>query len=142
MTELTLSKGVYTVTIYASSVDDSYDNKIFMITPPTGRQKQDAGPKDTKVVDMLRLTRTFKITGYILSNTVKSDLIKIIEGAGVKGGSITLSYPDGGDSTSFNVFIQNFSIKQVSSDEPTSPPDDMAKFEVSISLVRGIPVGG
>lgn len=114
--ECTLIKGAYTVIIYASQIEDGYANKLKIITPGTGKQSQDLGPKDNKVVDLLRLTRTFRIMGYILSNTVKSDLIKIIEGGGVKGGGITFAYPDGGDATSFTVYAESCIITQKSSD--------------------------
>lgn len=141
--DITLSKGTYTgasaVTIYVNKIDDSFENKIFQITPSTPKGKQADGPKDTKVVDLLRITRRFKITGFILSNTDKTNLICILEGGGINGGPITMTYNDGGDATSFDVFYANCSISQTRQDEPaSSAPDDLAKFEVTIDLTKGI----
>lgn len=141
MTEITLTKGVFSVTIYTTQVEDGYINKIFNITPATGKQSQDGGRKQTKVVDLLRWTRTFRILGFITSNADKLALINIIEGGGTAGGPITFSYTDGGDGTGFDVFCESCIITQKSSDEPTSPPSDFAKFDINITLIQGTSVG-
>jgi len=138
--ECTLSKGAYSVTIYNTEVTEDFDNKLFTITPAIGKQNQDSGPKDTKVADLLRITRTFSLKkGYLTSNNDKKALIQIIKGAGIKGGAATFTYPDGADATSFSVYVRKAKIKQVASDEPDSPPDDYAKFEVDLTLISGVP---
>jgi len=136
-TEIILAKGSNTVTIYSSQIVDSFTNKIFKITPAKGKQGQDAGPNDVKVVDLLRLTRTFRVDGYLTTNGEKGTLISIIEGGGVKGGGITLTYSGGGDSTSFTVFVESCVFTQKSADEPTSAPDDFAKHQLAITIVKG-----
>lgn len=146
--ECTLTKGNYTTTIYSKEITEDFSNKLMNITPPTGKQNQDAtttqffGQKQTKVVDLLRIVRKFIIKGYILNNIDKLALIRIIRGAGIKGGAITFSYPDGADTTSFNVFIESFKISQKATDEPDSPPDDYAKYDIDITLVEGTTVAG
>lgn len=142
VSEITLSKGGYSVTIYATSVDEEFTNKLFPITPPTGTQNQDGGKKAVKIIDLLRITRKIVIKGHILNNTDKASLISIMNGGGMKGGSMTLSYPDGADAVSFNVFIDNFKINQKATDEPDSPPNDYAKYDLDITFIEGISIGG
>jgi hypothetical protein len=139
-TELTLTKGAYSVTIYATSIRDTLSNKLFSITPPTGTSKQDSGPKSNKIVDLLRINRKFTIKGFVLNATDKSNLVAIFKGAQQKGGEATLSYPDGGDGTSYSVYIESADITQKSDDEPDegTAPDDYARYEVDLSLVEGI----
>jgi hypothetical protein len=139
--EITISKGAYSATIYAIKIEDGYKNKIFIITPGTGKSNQTGGPKDNKIVDLLRLTRSFRIDGYILSNTVKSDIIKIIEGANIDGGSTTFTFSEGGDATSFQVFFEDCVFRYESQDEPTNPPDNHGKHQISLTLIKGISVG-
>ena len=141
VTELTIAKGAYSVTLYAKQIEDGFTNKLTQITPATGRQTQSSGPTTTKVVDLLRLVRSFRIDGYVVSNTVKSDLVKIIEGGGTDGGGITLTFSEGGDATSFTVFVESCIFTYQSQDEPTSPPSDQAKHAVNITLIKGEQVG-
>jgi len=135
--EITLSKGAYSVTIYAKRIEDGFLNKLFKITPATSKQNQDSGAKEVKAVDLLRIERTFRILGYITSNTVKNDLIKIIEGGGIKGGGITMTFSEGGDATTFTVFVESCIFTYESTDEPSSPPDDYAKHNINLTLVKG-----
>ena len=141
VSELTLSKNSISVTLYARRIEDGFKNKLTTITPASGRQSQSAGPKDTKVVDLLRLTRSFRIDGYVVSNTDKASLISLIEGAGTNGGAITLSFSEGGDATSFEVFVEDCIFVYESQDEPASPPSDLAKHSVNITLIRGTQIG-
>jgi hypothetical protein len=149
-TECTISKGSYTVTIYASKIRDMLQNKLFIITPPTSISNQPDGPKYTWIVDLLRITRKFTVTGWILNNVDKQKLVNIIHGAGLDGGPATFTYQDGGDaatalpgkeSTSFQVYVESCDFNQAASDEPDSAPSDFGKFEISIDLVSGIKVG-
>jgi len=151
--ECTLAKGAYTVTIYAMEVIDHMTNKISTITPGSSRQKQSDGPKATKVIDLLRITRTFKIRGYLTGATAKSDILSITKGAGLSGGVAVFSYPDGGDATSFNVFVQDVTISQKPSDEPSGTwidgvwqagvlPSDVMRYDLDLTLVEGTTIGG
>ena len=47
-TEVTISKGSFSATIYANQVSEEYSNKIFLITPPQTANNQASGPKDVK----------------------------------------------------------------------------------------------
>ena len=151
--ECTLAKGAYTVTIYAAEVIDHMTNKIITITPPATKQQQSDGPKSTKVIDLLRITRTFKIRGYLLDATAKSDILSITKGAGLSGGVAVFTYPDGGDATTFNVFVQDVTISQKATDEPSGTwidgvwqegvlPSDVVRYDLDLTLVEGTTIGG
>lgn len=137
ITELTLSKGEYTVTVYANQIEDGFRNNIFKIIIPVGKQNQASGPRVPKIVDLLRIERTWRILGYIINNADKNKLIKIIEGGGIAGGGVTFSYSDGGDATSFTVFVEACIITQKAADEPTIDPSDFAKFDINMTLIKG-----
>ena len=124
------------------SVTDGIKNQLAVLPTPTVSQTQDSGPEGTKIADLLRQTRTFLIKGYIESNAVKSDLMKIVKGGEKKGGEITLTYSEGGDSTSFIGYIQSCIVNHEASDEPSSPPSDFAKFTVIITFVEGTKMSG
>lgn len=115
-TNLTLAKGAFSVELHGSQVEDGFVNKVFKITPGTGKQTQAAGPKDNKIVDLLRITRTFRILGHLLTTLEKNSLVNIIKGAGISGGGITFAYSDGGDASSYNVFVESCIITQHASD--------------------------
>ena len=136
-----LSKGSYSVTLQSTKIKDSLSNKIFSVTIPVTTGKQSEGIEDkNKVVDLLRITRTFTVTGYITTNQEKSDLINIVSGAGINGGAITMNYSDGGNKTSFSVYVKDIDFDQVSQDEPSSLPSDFAKFSVNVTLLEGVKI--
>ena len=139
---ITLAKGAYTVTVYTDSVTDGIKNQLVVLPTPTVSQVQDSGPAGTKIADLLRLTRTFLIKGYIESNSVKSDLMKIAKGADIKGGVVTLTYSEGGDLTTFSGYIQSCLVTQESSDEPASPTSDFPKFIVTLTFIEGTRMSG
>lgn len=138
---VTLSKNSVSVTIQTESVADNIKNELLVKAIPTVSQSQSTG-STTLIADLLRNIRTFMIKGYITSNSEKSDLISIIEGAGTTGGTITLTYSEGGDDTSFEGYIESVIFTQETSDEPGSPPSDFAKFVVQVTFVKGTQMGG
>ncbi len=152
--EITFSKGGITVTVYARDIDDSFANKIFIITNPITSNNQTGGPLSPKIVDLLRLTRTIQISGFITpdpnsgktANQIKKDLITIIAGGVVAGGNITLTYDGLGrklatnaDATSISGYMEKLSFKEDPRDEPSnsSTITDYAKFSVQITFVEG-----
>ncbi len=139
---ITLSKGAYSVTIYTDSVSDGIKNQLQVLPIPTVSQNQVDGPDGTKIADLLREIRTFLIKGYIESNSEKSNLMKIVKGADTTGGVITMTYSAGGDLTTFTGYIQSCLVHQESSDEASSPPADFAKFTVNITFVEGTKMSG
>ena len=145
---VTISKGAKTVTIYPIERNHNLKNKLFVITPPTSPNSQDEGPKTPKIIDLLRITQTFRVKGRIISATKsnaysqKNDLIEICEGADVQGGVCTLVFePDNPVSARGTIegFIENFIVTERAGDLDSSLtyPDDTIWFEVDLSLVLG-----
>ena len=139
---ITFSKGAYSVTIYTDSVSDGIKNQLLVLPTPTVSQNQSNGPDGTQVADLLRETRTFLIKGYVENNTEKGNLMKIIKGADITGGAITMIYSEGGDLTTFTGYIQSCLAHHESADEASSPPADFAKFTVTITFVEGTKMAG
>lgn len=143
VSELTLAKGGTTVTIYTVTVAENFTNKIFIITPAQASQNQASGPKDNKIVDLLRIVHQFVIKGYIASSAtrtakqVKDDLVSIYEGAGAVGGVTTLTY----DSDNFNGYVEKLNVVEKAEDNPLdSSGKDYARYEVAITFVEGVSV--
>lgn len=53
------------LTIYTTSCEKIYSKKVVAITPPQSTANYDAGPKDTKIVDLLRIEVRFSVKGSI-----------------------------------------------------------------------------
>ncbi len=153
-TEITLSKGGITVTIYADQVVDGFKNKFMaMIQPPTPNQNQPNGPTQAKLIDMLVITRTFTIKGYIVPQTigsartadeVKKYLIQICKGANTSGGPITMTYEAIGEATytssttEAKVYCESCIVTENSRDfDPGSSDTNISKFDVSLTLMEG-----
>jgi hypothetical protein len=141
MSELTLSKGGITVTVYAVEVNDNYQNKISVITPGTGKANQSGGPVTNIVIDLLRVTQSIQIRGHITatdsktSKEVRDELISLFKGANQAGGEISLSY--NAYTSALTGFIERLTITETSSDSPTSEPVDYAKYTVQITFIVG-----
>ena len=57
--------GTNQITIYTTSVEEDIQKKIIKFTPPSSTAET-SEPKTTKIIDLLRLEKTFDIDGYIL----------------------------------------------------------------------------
>ena len=140
--EITIAKGGTTVTIKTAEVSENYSNKISYIRPPQTKQKQDAGPVDVKVIDLLRITHELLIRGHIVATDsktakeIKEDLIGIFEGGGTTGGAAVVTYA--GDA--FNMFIEKMLIIEKGFDEPTTLTTDISKYDVQITCVEGVSI--
>jgi len=146
--EITISKGNYSVIVYATNVAEGFANKIFLITPPQSAANQASGPKDVKVVDLLRITHTLAIKGFIVgtdsktAHDVKADLKNIFNGADISGGTVTLTY----DGDSYSGYFEKLTVTERSKDEPDDfvsskeNYDDIIKYEVAITFNKGIQV--
>ena len=55
------------VTIYTTRVETIISNELLAFTPPTTTQKQDAGRKDTILVDLFRIEERYVIDGELES---------------------------------------------------------------------------
>ena len=57
--------GTNALTVYTTSCEKIYSKKITAITPPQSTANKGDGPKDTKIVDLLRIERRFVVKGSI-----------------------------------------------------------------------------
>jgi len=57
--------GTNALTVYTESCEKIYSKKILGITPPTSTGNQESGPKNTKIVDLLRIEIRFSVRGSI-----------------------------------------------------------------------------
>jgi len=142
VSELTIVKGAFSVTLYSTIIAENYTNKIFLITPAQSSVNQASGAVDTKVVDLLRVTHQLVIKCFLTgtetktAKQVKDDLISIFNGGGVAGGTTTLTY----DSDEINGYIEKVNIVEKSSDDQSTAIRDEAKYEVSLTFVGGVTV--
>ena len=60
--------GTNELTIYTESCEKVYSKKLVGITPPTSTGNYNAGAKDTKIVDLLRIEVRFSVRGLIDSD--------------------------------------------------------------------------
>jgi len=59
--------GTNALTIYTTSCEKIYSKKLTAITPPQSTANKGDGPKDTKIVDLLRIEVRFTVKGSIAS---------------------------------------------------------------------------
>ncbi len=131
------------VIINVNEIDDARSNKLFNISPARGTQEHSLGPDDAIIVNLLRVTRTLVMTGYVTATStqtakqVKSNIINIYEG--ITGGNnnkgVRLVY----DGENIQGVIEKLAINEKPHDEPTSPPEEMIKYTVQITFTKGIP---
>ncbi|MFW6173910.1 MAG: hypothetical protein ACOC5T_09210 [Elusimicrobiota bacterium] len=131
--EIELSKGSYSVTIYAREVNENLQNEVFFIRNVTNPSNQDTGAKDNLAVDLLRIKVQFELDGVITDKSAKDNLRKIIKGGGVSGGEITMTY-DGED---FKGYIEECTITERGQDGPTNDVDSQARYTVSLTFSEG-----
>jgi len=151
-----ISKGDYNVLIYPTSTNTQLDNKLFVITPPKSEGKQDEGVITPKVVDLLRITTTYRIQGHIVSTTranaytIKNTLVKICEGAEVQGGEISATVePENTNipeceysKSEIKGYIEKLTITENSRDlsSDITYPDDTIWFDIDMTMVIGLRV--
>ncbi len=140
---ITIAKGAYTVTIDAVEVTDNWDKKIIAIRSPTTKQKQGAGPKEVKIIDLLMITHSIVVRGHLVptasksAKEVKDDLIIVIKGADVTGTSCTITYA--GDS--YNMFIEKCMMIEKAIDyTPAATEADLVQYDVQITLTEGVSI--
>ena len=136
MTNLTLAKGSYSVTIQTVTINAEYKNKLTVLSFPQSKSNQASGPKDNKIIDLLKLTHSLAIKGAITSTTDRNSLISIFKGGGVSGQAATLTYSSHPD-TPLSVFPETLTVIENSKDTDTA---NQYKYEVALTLVEGISV--
>ena len=137
--EITIAKGGVTVTIQTTEVAENYANKITIIRPPQTKQKQDAGPVEPKVIDLLMITHELLVRGHISASAsktaqeVKEQLITIFKGGDTTGGAPIVTYA--GDA--FNMYLEKLLITEKSMDETGTLGQEVAKYDVQVTCSEG-----
>jgi len=147
MNDITISAGAYNVTIYTRRVSDKSTNKLFMITPTQSLSGFTTGTKDTKIVNLLRITREINIVeGYISASPtktakeVKQELLIIFNG-GYASETATLVY----DGESLKGFIESIQVIEESKDldfDNITYGEDAVRYTVQLNFVVGTLTSG
>jgi hypothetical protein len=152
--EITFEKGNYLMTVFSDTVAENLTNKLFYITPPQSKGNQGSGKKETKVVDLLRITHQFVIKGYICGSAttdtypaklsgaaqdltakqVKDYLKNIAEGGETAGGTVTMTY----DGDTYNGYIEKLNFVEKAIDSIETSIKDAVWYEVSVTFVKGV----
>ena len=149
---INISKGSLSVDLYVAETNANQDNKLFIITPPTAPASQGTGPKEPKVIDLLRITYTYRVRGYIADTTLANaytqinTLRDIAKGASTDGGScVAVVEPDNADTdySTINCFIEKLTItrRAYDLDQNKTYSSDTIWFEVDLTLVKGLAIG-
>lgn len=88
-------------TIYTESCEEILSKKLTTITPPQSTANWAAGPKDTKIVDLLRIEFRFSVRGSIDSSD-ESKAKAVFK----KGGVVSMSYKG----ETFQINSEKFSL--------------------------------
>ena len=130
---ITISKGVYSVTIKTIEISDDHSNQIRPIILPQVKQKQETGAKTNKVIDMLKISHTIQVRGVLTSTTDRNNLLLIFEGAGVQGSPCSIAY-DTYPNSPLSMFMEKLIITEKAIDKSTNNPH---KYEVQVTLFEG-----
>lgn len=150
---ITFSKGSFTVNFDTVEVSENYTNKLILSIPNIVSEKKQSGTlPDKKIIDLLWITHTYQIRGEIgatsskTAKEVKDDLVWIFKGAQTDGGSVTMTY----EGDTINGYIERLIILNKAKDyDPANDTDEKANYEgtakysVQITFVEGkSPSGG
>jgi hypothetical protein len=122
-------KGSISLTLPATGFTDDLDDNLTILPIPSTASNQSVGQKSTKILDLLRITRMMTLTAEITTKADKSTLISLVQGAGINGGTIRLTY-DGDDYYGY--------IKKVTITERTGAGAVVASGTYSTSMTRYI----
>jgi len=144
--DVTIAKGAYSVTMFTTTSAENFKNPLTVVTGVVSPNNQADGVKDPTVVDLLRITHTFTFECYITktdtktAKQVKTDLIKIFNGADVDSIPAVLTYEDG----TYDVFPEDLVIKKINNDNVVGggyTGTDSAEYQVTMTVVKGKLVG-
>ena len=78
-----LGEGTGAVTVYCTEVKKIYKKVFVKITPPQSTANWTAGPKSTKIVDLLRLDVTLAVENAFIDSADETKLDALIKQGGV-----------------------------------------------------------
>ncbi len=137
-TNITISKGALSVTIQSLEIAEDNANLINVIPIPQTKQKQEVGPKTSKVMDLLLIRHSLVIRGHIsktaakTAKEIKDDLKSIFNGASVSGGPCIVVY----DGDTYNMYMEKLMVIE-KSDYKATDTQGVIKYDVQITLVEG-----
>lgn len=123
-----ISQGGLSVTIRSEVVTEEYHNTVFTITPPTSTPNQGGGPKDTWIVNLLRITKQYTIRGYV-DATDRGVLRAIFNSGNLKDNNCTLSW-DGLEGGSIAGVIEKLTLER-------SGNEEQSEWSVTVVFTRG-----
>lgn len=126
--EIVLDSGGQNLTVYTSRVEQITNKMLAPLTFPQTGQNYAEGPKDTKILDLLRIQTRFNIDGKIIF-TDKSKLTNINNAGGV----FTMDYAG----TSYNVNFEKFAIMDDSGKIDRKGVNDPEWLGVKFSVLVG-----
>jgi len=140
--DITIAKGAYSVSMFTTTSAENFKNPLTVVTGVVSPNNQADGVKDPTVVDLLRITHTFTFECYITktdtktAKQVKTDLIKIFNGADVDSVPAVLTYED----NDYDVFPEDLVIKKINNDNVVGggyTGTDSAEYQVTMTVVEG-----
>lgn len=137
--EIQLSKGTYSVDLHSDNVNEEYTNKLITLVLAQTSRNQGSGKKQTKILDLLRITHQFVIRAYIAANSTKTakeqkdDLKSIANGGGETGGVVSMVY----DGDTYEGYLQKITMSKSSRDSPDTESESEIKYDLSITFVVG-----
>jgi len=135
-TNIQISKGGVSATIQTHEINDNYKNQINTLVLPTTKQKQDAGPKTNKVIDLLKITHTLMVRGSLIDATTRNNLITIHKGANVTGQPCSVIY-DSHPNTPLSMYMTDLTIVEKADDRKGANITGGKIYEVSLTLIEG-----
>lgn len=123
VTDITLGSGGSAVTVHVTQVEEIFNKALTAVTPPQSSANWASGPKDTKIVDLLRVEQRFSVNGYIESAD-KANLKALFKAGGV----FNMTW----DGESFNINMDKLSITK------GSRQGMQDEREVTFTATRGV----
>ena len=142
--DIVLAKGSYSVTLPTKEVTESVKNTLKIVAGKGGQSEdnQSKGPKNTIIVDLLRITEAYHIETYIIATAtytakqIKDQLREIVKGGGINGGEISFTYED----EVLKGYIEDMVIKKSGNDDVVGNSytgNDSAEYHVTIDFTAG-----
>ena len=135
------------VTLGLTAEEYNIVKTLTQINPPKTKQKQSdgSGPKDTKILDLLRIKETFEITGFLFEGSFTDSDVGVADTSStakdrktnlksivLAGQSFTIYY----DGDTYNVNCEKVNFKRIFKESALVDGD--AGYDVKLSLVIGV----
>jgi hypothetical protein len=139
MSDITFSKGSFSVGVDADNVSEEYSNKLIVLSLSQTKNSQESGARTTKILDLLRITHQFVIRAYITSSStqtakqVKDDLFSVANGGGINGGVISMVY----DGDTYTGYLERIVCVKEARDHPDTHSETEVQYNLTLTFVVG-----